>query len=445
MRSDSVVGQINRSSDAKANRKRVLMLTHRVPYPLDSGVRIRAHHILEHLSQRFNVSLASVTDEPVTSQQWQVMEEMADTVAVQKITPRWGKLKGFASLAMGGPVTPAYFYRRSLAKIIARWHRIDPFDAVFTTCTGMIDYARVVAKQPGGRRKADTHDLTGKKLVRHVIDLVDVDSAKWQDYAQASSGPMRWVYGAEAKRIKKIESGQADRFNAITVVSAAEAKLYRNHVGDHPGLTVLRHAVDTSYFQPLPDSDNQTLLFVGVLDYKPNEDGITWFVNEVMPKLRAKNPNVTLNIVGRRPTAQVGALGMHPGVNMIGPVDDVRQYMEQATAVIAPLRIARGVQTKVLEAMASGRVAVCSPGAAEGIHANDDEHLIVAQSPQQWVEKLNNVVTNRLLRERVSTAARQRIEKVYPWSRCLEPLESLITGEGLEERVPGLTPLPMAA
>lgn len=424
---------------------KVLMLTHRVPYPADRGDRIRALAILKHLSQRFDVSLACVSDEPVTRQQIQAMEGLSNRFAVQRINPRYGKLRGLARLATGGAITPGYFYRPALAKVIKRWHGEQPFDSVFTYCTGMIDYARLLTKQPGGRRRTDTHDLNGNKLIRHVIDLVDVDSAKWDDYAKQSLPPLRWLYNTEAHRIRAIEAGDRDRYDAIAVVSAAEARLYREQVGNHLGLTVLRHAVDVDYFQPQPDDATQSLLFTGVLDYRPNVEGIAWFVERVWPRLRWKMPRATLRIVGRSPSRRVKALAKEDGVTVIGPVPDVRHYLATATATIAPLHIARGVQTKVLEAMASARVAVCSPGAAEGIYADDGEHLLVADSPEHWVAQLQRVLTDGELRQRIASNARQRVESVYPWERCLEPLESLLTGKPLVRQTPGVMPLRKAA
>ncbi|MEX2214457.1 MAG: TIGR03087 family PEP-CTERM/XrtA system glycosyltransferase [Phycisphaeraceae bacterium] len=411
---------------APGRRKRVLFLTHRVPFPPDRGDRIRAYHMLKYLSQRFDVSLACASDEPVTEGQMHILEGLADRVAIQPISPRWGKIRGLLSLATGGAITPAYFYRKPLSRTIRNWHAVQPFDAVLTYCTGMINYARdVIRSSPAGHKP------------RHVIDLVDVDSAKWNEYARHARAPMKWLYATEAKRIAAIESGQRDHFDSIAVVSDAEAETYRREVGEHEGLTVLRHAVDTNYFKPLPDAGSWTLVFVGVLNYKPNVEGISWFVKNVMPLLRHHLPNVKLQIVGRAPTPAVLALNDEPNVEVVGPVPDVRKYLRSASAAIAPLRIARGVQTKVLEAMASGRVAVCSPGAAEGIHAEAGKHLLIATEPQHWVDVLSQVLQDGHLRTAIATAARAQVEAIYPWEKCLAPLAELLTGEKKtrEERI----------
>jgi len=412
---ESTLSRID-TSLATAARGRVLMLTHRVPWPLDRGDRIRAYHILKYLSERFNVALACVTEQPLTLEQRRKLFSFAEPLAVLPIEPVVGKLRGAAALALGRAATPAYFYRSDLARTIRRWHLDNPFDAVFTYCTAMAHYAHHAFLKYDPVRP------------RHIIDLVDVDSVKWNHYAQSAAWPMRSVYAAEARRLRRIEADEHDYFDAITVVSDTEAALYRQTVGDHPGLTVLRHGVDTDYFQPGKEEGASRLVFVGNLGYKPNVDGIVWFVEHVWPKLRQEMPQAILHIVGRDPSEAVSALGGVEGVRVVGPVRDVRSELAEATVAIAPLRIGCGVQTKVLEAMAAGRAVVCSPAAAKGILAHDGEHLLVAESPTQWAERIRRLLTNDFLRHGIASAARQLVERIYAWETCLAPLQSLITG-----------------
>ncbi|MCC7145286.1 MAG: glycosyltransferase [Phycisphaeraceae bacterium] len=435
------------------------MLTHRVPYPLDRGDRIRAYHILRHLSDSCDVSLAAISDEPITSAQRQALESLTHRLTVRQINSRYSQLRGGLSLLAGRSATPACLYRRDLAKTICRWHQEQPFDAVLTYCTSMVSYARRFYRWLKDRPASSGHPHSDPP--RHVIDLVDVDSVKWQEYAAHARGPMRWVYAAEARRLRAVEAGRFDHFDALAVVSDAEADAYRRTVGSHPGLTTLRQAVDLDYLHPLPDHDGLDLLFVGTLNYAPNVEGICWFAQHVMPELRRRLPQVRLRIVGRHPTPRVLALGQLPGagalpgvaphgnagparqlpgalpgafpgagagVEVVGPVDDVRPYLAQATAVVAPLLIARGIQCKVLEAMAAARVAVCSPGAAEGIVAQPSQHLLVAQNPQQWADCLEKVLTDKAYRTRIAQSARRQVEAIYPWSECLKPLLPLLLG-----------------
>ena len=363
---------------------RVLMLTHRLPYPPDRGDRIRSYNLLKLLSEHFDLSVACTSDEPVWLQHHELLRTMAERVTIQPISATYSRMLGVAALAMGRAVTPASFYRVGLAEAIMQWHEEAPFDAVLTFCTGMVGYARLLMD---GRRHLGPRP-------RHVLDLVDVDSIKWQSYSRQHWPPMSWVYGLESHRLRQIEAGRSDHFDAITVISDAEADAYRKHVGNHPGIAVVGNGVDLEYFSPLPDASSNTLCFVGVLNYKPNADGITWFVETVMPLLRQRVPDAKLLIVGRHPTPAVRSLAGYPGVEVVGSVPDVRPYIEQSAAVIAPLKIARGLQNKVLEAMACAKPVVCSSEAAEGIKATDGEHFLVADMPVQWADHLQRVLTD---------------------------------------------------
>ena len=414
----------------KPRLKRVLMLTHRLPYPPDRGDRIRSYHLLKLLSKHFDVALASTSDEPAWLQHHQLLSTMASRVDLQPVTKRGSQIRGVLSLLTGQAITPTSFFRLGLADTIRLWHQQKPFDAVLTFCTGMIQYARIVT-QPG-RRAGKGNGAAGSPArapVRHVLDLVDVDSQKWAAYAKSSYIPMKWVYGAEARRLRKIEAGAFDRFDAITVVSPTEAECYRQHVGSHPGLKVVSNGVDMNYFCPQPDPNNHELVFVGVLDYKPNYEGIAWFVENVMPKLRQRVPDAKFKIVGRNPTERVKRLSLNDGVELIGSVPDVRVHIRDSSLAIAPLQIARGVQNKVLEAMSSQRAVVASPGASQGVDATDGEHLIVARDPDQWVDSIEKLFNDKDLRGRIGAAARARIEERYTWDQQLMPMVKLLKGE----------------
>jgi sugar transferase (PEP-CTERM/EpsH1 system associated) len=406
---------------AAAARPRVLMLTHRLPYPPDRGDRIRSFHLLKHLSHHFDIAIACVSDEPVWLQHHQLLSTMARRVDIQPISGLFKPLRGAMALLTGRPVTPALHFRQGLAQTIQQWHEQQPFDAVLTFCTGMIDYARLITRP---RRPK-----SGAKPVRHVLDLVDVDSLKWASYAKTSWPPMRWVYGAEARRLRRVEAGDFDHFDAVTVISEAEADAYRQHVGDHPGLAVVGNGVDLKYFSPMNDAGTKNIVFVGVLNYRPNYEGVVWFAHHVMPKLRQRVPEAKFQIVGRHPTPRIEQLAEQPGVEVVGSVPDVRAFLESAVAVIAPLQIARGVQNKVLEAMACARAVVCSQAAAQGVAAVDGEHLLAAQDPDQWVNHLERVLTDADLRTRLGASARQFVEQHYTWKDRLAPMVQILAGD----------------
>jgi sugar transferase (PEP-CTERM/EpsH1 system associated) len=298
-------GGISGVGDSSGGRpiRRLLLLTHRLPYPPDRGDRIRSYHLIRTLAQHFDVALACTSDEPIEPEHRRRLGALVNPLAIERINPVWGRARALGALACGRAGTPSMFYRRRLARRIVQWHRSEPFDAVLTFCTGMIGYARQLLDASPDRP-------------RHILDLVDVDSAKWAEYAADAAAPLRWIYAAEAKRLRRIEAGALDHFDAVTVVSRREYDLYRSTVGEHRGLHIVGNGVDSEYFTALPDAASQTLVFVGVLNYKPNADAVIWFVHHVMPELRRRLPQVDFQIVGRNPPKHVQALGHIPGAGL---------------------------------------------------------------------------------------------------------------------------------
>jgi len=418
----------------KPDQLRVLMLTHRLPYPPDRGDRIRSYHMIKELAEHFDLAIACTSDEPVWLQHHQLLSTIARRVAIQPISLHMSKMKSLHAMVTGKTITANYYYRPALADTIIQWHDEEPFDVILTFCTGMIQYARtlIAHAKTGSSNQQPSQHHANPGPIRHVIDLVDVDSLKWLSYAKHSWVPLRWVYQTESRRLRMIEAGRFDHFDAVTVVSPAEADAYRKQVGHHEGLTVVGNGVDLEYFSPLPSAESKTLVFVGVLNYKPNIDGIVWFVHHVFEPLRERISDVKLIVVGRHPTPQVEELDNEPGVKIVGSVPDVRTYLQEASAVIAPLQIARGIQNKVLEAMACSRAVVCSSMAAQGLRAVNGQHLLTAQEPSQWVEHLERILTDDDLRHRLETAARQHVEQHYSWPQRLEPMINLLKGENTE-------------
>jgi sugar transferase (PEP-CTERM/EpsH1 system associated) len=268
-----------------------------------------------------------------------------------------------------------------------------------------------------------------------VVDLIDVDSQKWLDFATASRLPKKWIYRLEATRVRKVEKGLAGRVRAVSVVSRAEADIYDSFT--HAGAaTVATNGVDLEYFGPSGGSHSPSatptfgesrppelaLAFVGALDYLPNEDAAVWFAREMWPAIRAKFPAAEFRVIGRNPTPAVRALSAIPGVNVVGPVPDVRPFVASAAVVVVPLRLARGVQNKVLEAMAMGKAIVATPAALAALQTVPGVHLLSASTPPEWVNSVCELLADPLRRQQLGIAARQYVEEHHHWERCLQPL-----------------------
>lgn len=400
---------------------RVLLLTHRIPFPPNRGDRIRAYHLIEFLSKHAEIYLGSVSDEPWDSTQKSALEKNCHSAFFARLRSPLRWIRAAAGFSMGHSVTQGAFYSSRLAKQITRWSSEIEFDAAIIYCSSMGSYTRALVKKP-------------KRL---LVDLVDVDSQKWQDYAAVSGGPKKWVFRQEAHRVCRLEDSLAKQADALTVVSPDEAALFE---AIHPSLRAIPigNGVDHQFFAPSCSSAVESIeeaarqmirrgypkmVFVGVLDYLPNIQGLQWFCRQVLPALQNVFPNASLEIVGRRPSSEVQALATIPGVHLIGEVPDVRPYVLDAHIAIAPLQIARGVQNKVLEALACAKPVVATSHAATGIECVGG--LAVANEPEEWVRTIVEL-QNSDYYATMSKSARVGILERYSWKAQLDPLLPLL-------------------
>lgn len=403
-----------------AGRPVVLYVVHRLPYPPDKGDRIRASHLLRMLAKRCAVHLACLADEPPVDGAVAALQGLCERVAVVRVG-RWARLaRAAASMARGRTATEGAFHSPALRETLRGWARRTRYHAALASASSMAPYLR----------------LPEFRDVPCVIDLVDVDSEKWFEYAGSGRDPRSRLYRIEGDRLRSLERGLPDWARAVTLISEAELELYRRFCPGE-GAHWITNGVDLDEFRPWdPPVHEQGCVFVGALDYRPNVDGARWFCKLAWPELRRRHPGATLSLVGRHPAPSVSRLGREPGVEVIGTVPDVRHHMAAAAVAVVPLRIARGVQNKVLEAMAMGKAVVASPQALSGLRAEPGVHALVASTPGEWVEAVSCLLNDESLRRRLGASGRRYVEDHHSWEACLEPFGSLLglplvgSGEG---------------
>jgi sugar transferase (PEP-CTERM/EpsH1 system associated) len=389
----------------------ILYLTHRVPDRPNRGDRIRAVHLLRFLADLGDVHLGCLADEPVAPADLARLKKICARVAVAPVgRRRWPRAAW--SLVRGRAATEGLFYSPALRRVIAEWARHARFDAVVVFCSSMFQYA-------------DAPELAGAPL---VVDLVDVDSQKWLDYAATSHGAARQLFLLEGRRLRKLERELSARAQAVALAGEAEAALFRK-LCPHARVRGVSNGVDLEYFYPRAvggDSTTPHCLFVGALDYRANVDGLRWFCSRVWPEARRRRPDLRLRLVGRRPGAAVARLARLPGVELVGEVPDVRPYFHATEVVVAPLRIARGQQNKVLEALACGKPVLASPQALEGLAVEPGRDVLQAATSDQWAEQLARLRDDRRLREELGRNGRRYVERRHNWRECLQPFAELL-------------------
>jgi sugar transferase (PEP-CTERM/EpsH1 system associated) len=389
----------------------LLFLSHRIPYPPDKGDKIRAWNILRHMTQRYRVHLGFFIDDPEDIRHVAQLETVCSSVFWIKLSRSRARLRSLQGLLTGASMTQGYFgdpdFRNSLDKTITRH---SP-SLVFVYSSAMVPY---VLHYPARRV---------------VIDMVDVDSEKWRQYAEAGSPLARLIYAREGRTVLALECKAAAAADAVVFVSRAEAELF-GRLAPHLAARVhaMSNGVDADYFDPSisvsnPLGDRAAIVFTGMMDYRPNIEAATWFANQVMPQLREHPAAPCFWIVGANPSKAVLRLA-GPDVKVTGRVVDVRPYLAHARVVVAPLRIGRGIQNKVLEGMAMGAAVVVSPQAREGLEACHDDELLTADSPDTFA-----VAVARLLDgddRPIGLRARERVIQDYTWKTHLGLLDRLM-------------------
>ncbi|MFO0982100.1 MAG: TIGR03087 family PEP-CTERM/XrtA system glycosyltransferase [Planctomycetota bacterium] len=387
---------------------RILFLAHRVPYPPDKGDKIRSYHEIRHLAQRHDVHLIACADRAEDLLHAPRLREFLASVTILPLAPVWGKLRALAALFTGGSLSVRYFMPPSLRAAVARAVRGAPgFDAVFAYSSAMA---------------APVTSLT----LPVVVDFVDVDSAKFEHYGRTETPPMAWVHRREARRLRAFERRVAESVPLTLVCTADEARVLQSFARPCR-LEVLENGIDLSrYAFVFPEARRASAVFVGAMDYLANVDACEHFARAILPLVRRELPEFQFRIVGRHPTRRVQALHDGASVVVTGAVADVNAELNGASVSVAPLRVARGIQNKVLEAFAAGTPVVASSAAAEGIEATSGEHLLVADQPAEFARAVVMLVRDRVRARALATAARALVERRYRWEAGLERLEQLI-------------------
>ncbi len=391
----------------------ILFLAHRIPWPPDRGDKIRSHHVLKRLCEMTPVHVGAFADD---ERDMGFVTEMADILGSSHVELRnksqWQA--GGEALLTGQPVSVRSFGSGSMRDWVDRLLASSRISHVFCFSGQMAQYVP-------------------KSFVGHfLMDFVDVDSAKFESYADEGNPLMRWINAREGRLLKAFEREVALRADASLLVSKAEAELFRTRTGASH-VAVLGNGIDTKFYDPTakfkklhPPFPDPLIVFTGQMDYRPNIEAVTDFATLAMPFIRDRHPDASFVIVGRNPTRGVLDLSTLPGVQVTGAVDDVRTWLAAADVVVAPLRIARGIQNKVLEAMAMARPVVASLAAAEGIDAEPGVHLYTEPNLAAEAERVCALLDQPQEALKIGAAARAHVVRHYSWESQLAPLDDLM-------------------
>jgi sugar transferase (PEP-CTERM/EpsH1 system associated) len=396
----------------------LVFLAHRIPYPPDKGDKIRSWNFLNHLAGRYRIHLGCFIDDPRDWEFTDKLRRLCGECCFVALKPPLARLLSLRGLLDGRALTLPYYFSGELERWVRGITRRPQVTHAFIYCSAMAQYI-----------ESDAH-----RRLRSIADIVDVDSEKWADYARRKPLGSQWLYAREARRLRQIESAITARFDATIVATGAELALLRGFAPPSGGETLcVPNGVDSDYFSPERayanpyEAGGPTLVFVGAMDYWPNVDAVTHFARSILPVVRARFATLRFVIVGSNPAPEVEALARDPGIIVTGRVPDVRPYMAHAAAIVAPLRVARGVQNKVLEGMAMAKPVIASPEALTGITAVIGAEILRAATPEEFVGAIDQAIMTEQ-GSVIGSQARRRVIADYEWAASLRQLDAAIDG-----------------
>lgn len=385
---------------------RILFLSQRVPYPPNRGDKITTWRLVERMRRSHEVRCVAFSHGEADEAGARELRAMGVPIRTVAYRDTWSKLGALPLLLGSRPLTLGVYGSRALQRIVDE--EIAEADLAYAYSSSMGAFLEPHARIP------------------RVMHFGELDSDKWRQYSERMGPPMSWVYSREARTLLEFERRIARSFAENVVCTELERRVFQEAI---PGASclVLQNGVDLEYFHPRGHAPERgQLAFTGVMNYHPNAEGCIWFVESILPRIRARHPETRFAIIGAHPTPAVRALERVPGVTVTGFVQDTREHLRKAEISVAPLRIARGIQNKVLEAMAMGLPVVGTTCATQGVGARDGEHYLVRDEEQAFADAVSRLLEDAAERRAKAAAARAFVETHYDWERVFEPLDGLI-------------------
>jgi sugar transferase (PEP-CTERM/EpsH1 system associated) len=394
----------------------ILWLNANLLLPLDKGGKLRTWHILKELARQHEISYVSFSDSTQTAADREGMKEVCTRL---ETVPRSDAAKGTLQfyleaaryLVDSAPYAVAKYRSADFRKRVGALLASESFDLV--VCDFLVPAINLPARLP----------------CPSILFTHNVEAEIWRRHTENARNPLsRWLLRQQWQRMLRFERNALSRFDLALAVSEADRETFTRL---YPGaarrpIHVVQTGVDTTYFTPQPSSGKRHLVFTGSMDWLPNEDGMVFFVQEILPRIRAVLPDVTLSIIGRAPTPAVQRLADVQGVSVTGRVDDVRPHMAEGTVYVVPLRIGGGTRLKIFEAMAMGKAVVSTTVGAEGLPVTPGKNVLIADAPAAFAEMVVRLLRDGEMRQQIERDARQLVVERYDWSAVAADFESAL-------------------
>lgn len=380
---------------------KVLFLAGACPHPPDSGGTVRTYNLLKRVCERHEITLIAPSSTG-TDLQSAFGGRLSGVVTVR---PPRRTLSGTLCAMV------------SRLPYIVRAHENPEMNAAVlraleTTGFDLIHCDSISAVQ------AVPQDV----ILPKVFNAHNVEAAIWERYLREERRPwMTPVLASQLEKVRAYESHLPCIFSSCVVV--CEHDEARMHDYGFKQTSVVRNGVDLEYYQPLPDPSTPHLLFVGSLDWRPNQDALRWFLESIWPLIRANGQGVRMTVVGRRPPRWIRPFCSRHGARLSADAPDVRPHLAEASVVVVPIRIGGGSRLKILEAMAAGRPVVSTTIGAEGLGLVHNENILIADRPPDFAQTAVDLLADHDGRKALASAGRRVVEDQYGWDAISTELE----------------------
>ena len=391
---------------------KILFLSPTVPFPLTDGGRIRVFNLLKQIAQKNDVTLLALETQPTDAEGVSQLQQLGIQVHLVPNAPTLPRLS-LGTLVNAflkrQPITVARYdlpaYRQQFKALIAT----DTFDLVHYEMFHTAQF------------RSET-DLPG------VLSQQNVDSAIWRRLCGETANPFyKFAYWTQQLAFQRYERVLSPKFDAVTCTSDIDAAVFQRHCAEDV-IEIIPNGVDVTHYQPDFSAEAPAhLIYIGSMDWYPNEDAVSFFADEVLPQIHAEVPEVKFSIVGGNPSARVQKLAEKEGIVVTGRVPEIKPYFAEATVFVVPLRIGSGTRLKILEALAMGKAIVSTSVGAEGLDLKDGEEIFIADEPTVFAEAVTRLLKDPSLRRRIGESGRARVEQDYDWRSISEKLHQLYT------------------
>lgn len=401
----------------------ILFLPHRLPFPPTKGDKIRSYHLLKHLLENHTVYLGTFIDNP---SDWKFAPEVEKMVGgrcfIAPLTGGRRNWRAARAIVTGESITASSFRDNDLARWVGDLLSSCKVDRVIAFSSAMAPYV-----------------LDARSNCSHaILDMVDVDSDKWWQFSTTARGVKAWLYKREAAALQRLERQAVQAFFATLLVSEFEAETLREDAPTaRDRILSSPNGVDLSFYSDRTKGNNpfqsaeHPIVMTGQMDYLPNWEGALWFAEQVLPLILRSCPTAKFYVVGANPPLRLRRLASG-NLIVTGEVPDTRPYLGHAAVAVAPLQKARGIQNKVLEAMAMGRAVVATSMAARSLQVRSGGELLIADRAEAFAAAVCATMDPKTARD-LGQRARAHVEAFYNWKQNLAVIDALLQGRSPAE------------